>query len=156
MLSLKLLSSILVYNYTWGSATIRAIFKGGLGVQPTPPKLWQKNVDVTFGQCFAHYQFSVCKLLTVNWLKIQSKWLLSDAWFYALNSPKIVCRLFTALPQTPKLDHGGREGKVEMDGQEGWEGKEGAGEDGKGMKGERGRRDIPLRMKILDTAVVTI
>jgi len=61
--------------------------------------------------------------------------------------------LFTALPQTPKLDHGGREGKVEMDGQEGWEGKEGAEED---MKGERGRRDIPLRMKILDTAVVTI
>ena len=71
---------------------------GGVRVQP-PPKLWRKKCWCVLQSVFSTYQFSgrsmklsLCKLLTVNWLKIQSKWLLSGAWFYALILPKIVCR----------------------------------------------------------------
>ena len=46
--------------------------------------------------------FNVCRLLTVNWLTIQPKWLLSGAWFYALNWPKIVCR-----PRSARTHWGG-------------------------------------------------
>jgi len=83
---------------------------------------WSFNVD------------QLCKLLTVNWLKIKSKWLLSIFWFYALNSPKNrpdPLGDLTALSQTPIAGSWEREGKGEMEGQ--GEGREG---DGRGIPSE--------------------
>ena len=82
--------------------------------------------SVSLFNIFVQWSFNVdqftCELFTVTWLKIQSKWLLSGAWFYALNSSKIVCRPGSARarwgsmrsPSSPSWIMG----KGEMEGQE--------------------------------------
>jgi len=93
-----------------------------------------------------HWSFNVDKCmqtLTVNWLKIQSKWLLSGAWFYALNSQKkIVCRLGSAGPAAVyTLQRSHRPSSWIMgEGSEREDGRAGGGEKGRGRKGQRRRR----------------
>ena len=130
--------------YMYVSAVCRAVFKGGGVTGSTPIEIMTKKLLCPSIRLF-HISvqwslnvISLCKLFAVNWLKVQSKWLLSDAWFYALNLPKIVCRPGSAwtrwgayiAPTDPMAGSWGREGKGEMEGQE--------GEKGWGRKGKGG------------------
>ena len=128
----------------------RAVFKGGVTGSNPLRNHDEKNFMCPSGSVFftsVQWSFNLdqfMQLLTVNWLKIQSKWLLSGAWFYALISPKIVYRPGFARTRwgslqrshSPLAGSWGRDEKGEMEGQEG---REGRGRKEQRRRGGKGR-----------------
>ena len=159
--------------FTTKSVQYRAVFRGwDLRVQP--PEIDKKN----FWMCPSVRLFHIsvqcmvvrCTSVYANLSqlidkKTQSKQLLSGAWFYVLNTPKIVCRPGSARtrwgslqrsPISPSwiMGKGGERGEGRAAGQERGRGERGGKRKRGGSEGKEAGRMGGEWMKILATALV--